>query len=301
MQITDYRGTFEHGTILYISLMFHLLHTYHPSSVLATVGPFELRWYGLLIALGAALGYGVTYWLAKRYHANQDQIVSLYLYGTIIGFTGGRLYHVLNEPAYYWDHPGEILAVWHGGLAIHGAILAGGATIWTYCRRKQLPFWRITDLFAPAVILGQAVGRWGNYFNQELFGRSTSLPWGIPIDPINRTVGTTAMYYHPTFLYESLWDLLAFAVLLVLHRRQLRHGGTNRSGMITMIYFLLYGLGRLGVEFLRIDDVPLVAGIRLPLLVSGLIVLLALAGFWYRKRTVGTEITLSHDAQPRTD
>lgn len=265
--------------------MFHLLHTFRPSPILASFGPFELHWYGLLIAFGAALGYAVLYQLARRYQYDQDRLLTMFLLTVIVGFLGGRLYHVLNEPLYYWQHPEEIVAVWHGGLAIHGAILAGFFTIWFFCRRNKLALWRILDIAAPAVLLGQAVGRWGNYFNQELFGRPTNLPWGIPIDPMNRPESaTSAAYFHPTFLYESLWDLLAVIIILFLHRRQLQKKGGTRPGIITMTYFVLYGIGRFGVELLRIDQVPIIAGIRLPLIVSTGIVLCGVAGFWYRTR-----------------
>lgn len=283
--------------------MFHLLHTFRPSPLLASFGPFELHWYGLLIALGAALGYVVMFQLARRYGYDQDRLLTMFLLTVIVGFLGGRLYHVLNEPLYYWQHPAEIVAVWHGGLAIHGAILAGFLTIWLFCRRNKLVMWRILDIAAPAVLLGQAVGRWGNYFNQELFGRPTNVPWGIPIDPTSRLdSATAALYFHPTFLYESLWDLFVVAVLLLLHRRQLQKKSGSRSGIITMTYFALYGFGRFGVELLRIDQVPIVAGIRLPLIVSILIILCAILGFWYRTKVAPTPWTENvADAQPQTN
>lgn len=272
--------------------MFYLLHTFHPSPILATFGSLELHWYGLALATGAALGYAVMFLLARKYGYDQDRLLTMFLLTVVVGFIGGRLYHVLNEPLYYWQHPAEAVAVWRGGLAIHGAILAGFLAIWIFCRRNKLAVWRILDLAAPAVLIGQAVGRWGNYFNQELFGRPTNLPWGIPIDPTNRPdVAASAAYFHPTFLYESLWDLLAVAVLLLLHRRQLQKNESTRSGIITMTYFALYGVGRIGVELLRIDQVPIIAGIRLPLIVSLLIVLCAIAGFWYRTRVAPTPLT----------
>src|SRR3990167_4879685 len=158
-------------------------------------------------------------------------------FGLVVsGLVGARLYHVLNEWSYYWAHPLRIFAVWNGGLAIHGALIAGLIFLWFYTKRQstsylpsdamhqalqagKLPatsylFW-LLDLLAPAVLLGQAIGRWGNYFNQELFGYPTSLPWSIPISLENRPLAfQTANYFHPTFLYESLWDLMGFVLLL---------------------------------------------------------------------------------------
>lgn len=300
----DYRGrTFLWYDTGSETAMFHILHTFHPSPILATFGPFELHWYGLALASGAALGYAILDGLARHYGYDRDRLRTMFLLTVIIGFLGGRLYHVLNEPSYYLRHPEEVLAVWHGGLAIHGAILAGFLTIWIFCRRNKLAAWRMLDLAAPAVLIGQAVGRWGNYFNQELFGRATNLPWGIPIDPVNRPESASSSpYFHPTFLYESLWDLFAVVVLLLLHRRQLQKKVGTRSGIITMSYFVLYGIGRFGVELLRIDQVPIIAGIRLPLIVSALVVLCAVAGFWYRTRVAPTPLTENiADAHPQTN
>lgn len=267
--------------------MIALLHSYDPSPVLAVAGPFIIRWYGLFLAVGALVAYAVTLALARRHRLADDHVWSLFLAGIVTGLIGARLYHVLNELPYYLNNPAEIVQIWHGGLAIHGGLIAGFATVVWYCRRHHLPFWRVLDIFAPGLLLAQGIGRWGNYFNQELFGGPTSLPWGIPIDPANRPpVAAEAAFFHPTFLYEFLWDVLAAAVLLVVHRLRVR-GTAIPDGAITMLYLTLYALGRLLTELLRIDDVPIILGIRLPLLVS--IALLVLAGYglgalWRRSR-----------------
>lgn len=257
------------------------LHTFHPSPIIAAVGPLTFRWYGLCLALGALAGYYVILWLARRYGYNEDRIIILFTVTVLLGFLGGRLYHVLNEPVYYSQHPGEILKVWHGGLAIHGAILAGAFVFLYFARRWKMRFFALTDLFVPGLILGQAIGRWGNYFNQELFGRPTRLPWGIPIDPASRPdTALTAQYFHPTFLYESLWDAGIFVLLLWIHKKKFGNGNVP-EGVITALYLTLYALGRTGTELLRIDEVPIIAGVRLPLLVSILLVLVGGVGLWY--------------------
>lgn len=257
-----------------------LLHTFSPSPIIFILGPFYLRWYGLLLGIGAALALWITLRLGRQRDMPEDDILNLGARTIIIGFLGARLYHVLNEPHYYWQHPGEILQVWHGGLAIHGGLIAGLVTIFVYCRRRSLQLWAMTDLVAPGLILAQAIGRWGNYFNQELFGRPTNLPWGIPIDPAYRPPNAaTNVYFHPTFLYESLWDAGVFLLLFALARRSKQR--RLPDGVVTTLYLFLYALGRFGTELLRIDDVPIIGGVRLPLLVSGALVLVALAGLRY--------------------
>lgn len=280
--------------------MFSLLHTFSPSPILAEFGPFIFRWYGLLLALGAVLGYLVARSLAKRYGISEETVAALAFFVLITGFFGARLYHVLNEPGYYFRNPAEIVKVWRGGLAIHGAIIVGLAVTYWFCKKYKLLFWKMTDLLVPSLILGQAIGRWGNYFNQELFGRPTRLPWGIPINPLNRPANAASdQYFHPTFLYESLWDMAIFATLLVLHRRNIKKGGVDKHGFITMTYLALYSLGRLLNELLRIDRTPVILGIRLPILVSGLVIVAACIGmFLLTRKTQPSKLPASNSQLP---
>ncbi|MFH1170975.1 MAG: prolipoprotein diacylglyceryl transferase [bacterium] len=267
--------------------MMLFLHTFHPSPVLASIGPFLVRWYGLFLMLAALAGYVVTLRIAKRDGWSSDAVLSLFVLTLLAGVLGARLYHVLNEPMYYAAHPLEIIKIWHGGLAIHGGLIAGVLVLWGFARRWRLSLLQLTDLAAPGIAIGQAIGRWGNYFNQELFGRPTELPWGIPINPANRPAEqTTAEFFHPTFLYESLWECAVFVLLLYLHRRRQRMGRTDRlhPGIITFAYLGLASIGRMGTELLRIDQTPHLFGIRLPLLVSGALILVAIAGLWYGVR-----------------
>ncbi|MBI4426212.1 MAG: prolipoprotein diacylglyceryl transferase [Candidatus Kerfeldbacteria bacterium] len=255
------------------------LHTFQPPPVLARVGPFTIHWYGLFLSLGALAGYVVWLRLGRAYRLKSVQLETLFFLTVLAGFVGARLYHVLNEWPYYAARPTEILAIWNGGLAIHGALLAGLAVFMVYARRAKLSFPLLADIVVPAVALGQAIGRWGNYFNQELFGRPTALPWGIPIEIVKRPPElVTSEFFHPTFLYESIGSLLVFVILIFLHRRRLagpEPRGRVSYGIIALIYFIAESLVRTVTELLRVDQVPLVAGVRLPLLVSILIALLA--------------------------
>jgi len=260
--------------------MLIFFHTYIPSPILITVGFVSIYWYGLLLAAALLAGYWLAGFLAKRKNLPVGLIESLYINLVIWGFAGARLYHVLNEWGYYWRNPAEIIMVWHGGLAIHGAIIAGLGALYYSARRRKLVFWSLLDLYSLPLLLGQVIGRWGNYFNQELFGQPTNLPWGIPIDIANRPAGFEQFnYFHPAFLYESLWNLGVFVFLWFLFKKQKRAAGT-----IFWSYVGLYSLGRFSVELLRIDSVPILFGARLPLAVSALLIILAATMFWRVKR-----------------
>lgn len=266
------------------------LHTFHPQPILAHLGPLTIHWYGLFLSLAALAGYVVFQWIGRRYGFKPSQLEVLFFWTILFGIIGARLYHVSNEWSYYAAHLKEILSVWNGGLAIHGGLVAGLLVFAFYARRTKRSFWLLADIAAPAVALGQAIGRWGNYFNQELFGKPTNLPWGIPIDTLNRPIEYSSFsYFHPTFLYESLGSLIVFLLLLALHRTRLRRSvnapsvttqhqpskeshmkfiATGGAGFIILVYFILESLLRHGTELLRVDRVPVVFGVRLPLLVS---------------------------------
>lgn len=232
--------------------------------VLLHAGPLWIRWYGVILALALVASLALTSWLWRRAGRSVDQLFDLAFWVVLAGFIGARLYHVVNEWPTYLAHPSEIVAIWHGGLAIHGALLFGVLALWWFVRRYGLPFASTLDLAAPGVALGQAIGRFGNYINQELFGRPTQLPWGLPVDVAHRPVGYEAFTtFHPTFLYESLGDvMLALGLTLWLVR------GKPKPGTVILTYLALSSLVRAGTELLRIDRVPVIAGARLPLLVS---------------------------------
>jgi phosphatidylglycerol:prolipoprotein diacylglycerol transferase len=244
-----------------------------PSPIIFEAGPFALRYYGLCIALGIAAATWLTgRELARKGHDNALALDSLF-FVVPLGFIGARIYHVTTDYDLYADDPiPDVFAVWNGGLGIYGAVAGGflGVLLFSWYRRiSPLVF---ADAAAPGLILAQAIGRWGNYFNQELFGRPSDLPWAIRIAPENRPAEfADATSFHPTFLYESIWDLLVCLALLWIARR---FANRLRDGDIVLLYVSLYSLGRFFVETLRIDPAFLIGGsIRGNLLVSSVLAL----------------------------
>jgi phosphatidylglycerol---prolipoprotein diacylglyceryl transferase len=218
------------------------------------IGPVTLRWYGLLIATGVLLGVTLSQYLARFRKVNPDLIGDLAIWLVVGAIPMARLYYVLFQWDYYRQYPGQILAIWQGGIAIHGAILGGMLATWLFARLQRVSFWQLADLVAPALILGQALGRWGNFFNSEAFGRPTELPWKLYIPPAQRPPGyETFAYFHPTFLYESLWNLLVLGLLLFLFFKYPRH----KRGTLFLTYAIAYSLGRLWIEGLRTDSLML--------------------------------------------
>lgn len=230
-----------------------------PSSPSLDLGPIELRAYGLLIALGVITAVWLLGKMLERYGSGTpDDASSVATWGVVAGIVGARLYHVVTEWPRFSDDLVAIPQIWKGGLGIPGGLLAGVLVgVWQGRRRGIAPMVLLTCA-APAIPLAQAIGRWGNWFNQELYGRPTDLPWGLEIDsvPIGFAPGTL---FHPTFLYESLWNLGLVGVLLVVDRR-FRLG----PGRLFALYLVGYGVGRFWIEGLRIDPTEAgdVAGLR---------------------------------------
>jgi len=219
----------------------------------------------------------------RRRQINPDHIYDLAVGLVLSGILGARLYEVLLiNPGYYGRNPAAIIKIWQGGLAIHGAIIGGLMFLLWFCRRKKISFWQLADLLAVVLPLGQAIGRWGNYFNQELFGWPTDSFLGIYISPANRPLAFKAeKYFQPTFLYESLLNLALFLILFFLYR-----AGRIRQGWTVAFYLVGYSVIRFLMEFVRIDPTPDFWGLRLPQWVS-LLVVLAVGGGWfyfYRKK-----------------
>lgn len=225
-----------------------------PGPIALQLGPFSIRWYGLLIATAVLLGTSLAHREAIRRGEDPDQLLNVIVLGVMAALVGARLYYVLFNWGYYGPRPFKILAVWEGGLAIHGGILGGALATAIYTVRKKLPMLIYIDIMAPPLVLGQAIGRWGNFFNQEAFGTPTNLPWKLYIEPYHRPPQLAAFeFFHPTFLYESLWDLGVFVVLYFLLRRRLEQS----PGALSLCYLGLYSLGRFFVEGLRIDSLML--------------------------------------------
>jgi phosphatidylglycerol:prolipoprotein diacylglycerol transferase len=225
---------------------------------------FGIHWYGILIVTGVMLGALYASWRARRDGEDPDHVWNGLIFAIILGIIGARLYHVFSEPqggmvgwSYYRQHPTEIFVIWRGGLGIYGAIVGGVLGVVIYAWRARLRPLQWLDYGAPGLALGQAIGRWGNFINQELYGPPTNTSWGLIIDPQYRIVpyNDLAAYppdtlFHPTFLYESLWCLFLFIVLaLIAHK----WGDRLLEGDILLGYIVGYPLGRFFTEYFRPD------------------------------------------------
>jgi phosphatidylglycerol---prolipoprotein diacylglyceryl transferase len=256
--------------------MLNFLHTFSPSPTLISFGPLHVYWYGLFVVLGILSALSVSLWLAKKFGLSTNKIFDLSFWIIIIGIIFARLYHVILEWGYYRLDFWNIFKVWQGGLAIHGGLIGGLLVLVYFCWKEKTNFWLLAAIFSPGVALGQAIGRWGNYFNQELFGKPTNLPWGIPIDFLNRPdVYISSDYFHPAFLYESLSDLLIFGILLFLILKFLKKKWGNYK-IIFLVYLILYSALRFFTEFIRTDITAYFFGFRWPQVFSLIIIIASL-------------------------
>ena len=244
-----------------------------PSPVLFEAGPFALRYYGLCIALGIVAATWLTGRELDRKGYDPALALDALFFVVPLGFIGARVYHIATDYGLYARDPiPGVFEVWNGGLGIYGAVAGGFLGLILFGWYRGVSALVLADAAAPGVILAQAIGRWGNYFNQELFGRPSDLPWAIRIAPENRpTQFADAETFHPTFLYESIWDLLICLVLLWIARR---FANRLRDGDLVMLYVSLYSVGRFFVETLRVDPAFLIGGsTRGNLFVSSLLAL----------------------------
>ncbi|GFN35959.1 prolipoprotein diacylglyceryl transferase [Tepidimicrobium xylanilyticum] len=227
----------------------------------------EVMWYGVLISIGVVIGAILAIKEAKRQGIDEDTMIDLLLYAIPIALIGARLHYVIFNWNYYKDDLLEIFNFRGGGLAIHGALIAAIIVAIIFTRKKKIDFWKVADACAPSLILGQAIGRWGNYINQEAYGRPTDLPWGIVIDGVK---------VHPTFLYESLCNFIIFLFLLWYRRDK-----PKVSGEVFLLYLALYSVIRFFVEGLRIDSLML-GSIRVAQLISILAIIVSI--YYFKKR-----------------
>lgn len=226
-----------------------------PGPILVELGPITIRWYGLLIASAVMIGITLSQYLAKRRHVDPDLLGDLVIWLIIGAIPAARLYYVIFEWSRYAQNPERIIAIWEGGIAIHGAIIGGTIATLIFARLKHISFWQLADLVAPSLILGQAIGRWGNFFNSEAFGDPTNLPWKLYIPSEYRPPQFANFeYFHPTFLYESLWNLMVFSLLLTLFFRGLQGKPRLKTGTLFLVYLVAYSLGRVWIEGLRTDS-----------------------------------------------
>ena len=261
-----------------------------PSVSALSIGPLTIRLYALCIITGIA----VAIWIGRRRYSNlggnPDDVSEVAIWAVPFGIIGGRIYHVISSPQQYFGangNPADALRIWQGGLGIWGAISLGavGAYIYFKTHKTTLSFAKLLDSLAPGVIIAQAIGRIGNYFNQEVFGKPTTLPWAIEIEAKNRPDGYEAITtFHPTFFYELLWCLF-IAYLLIKLPGFLKSVARN-SGDIFALYVAGYTAGRLWIEALRIDEANYILGLRLNIWVS-VIVFTAAAIYLYSSNRRG--------------
>lgn len=246
-------------------------------------GSLDVYWYGIIIATGIFAAIFLSTREAEKRGIEGDHIVDMALWAIPLAFIGARLYYVLFELGYYLEHPSQIIAIWNGGIAIYGGLIAGGLTVYWYTKKKGIPIWLMLDILAPNVLLAQAMGRWGNFMNQEAHGGEVTRTFlenlFLPDFIINQ-MEINGVYYHPTFLYESLWSLLGFILIVVLRNK--KH--LLRQGEVALSYVLWYSFGRFFIEGLRTDSLWLFDFIRISQALSLLLFVAALSVWIYRRR-----------------
>lgn len=249
-----------------------------PSRGVWHLGPFPIRAYALAILAGIAAAVWITQRRWKERGGGPDEVWEITFWAVPFGIVGGRIYHVITSPDAYFGaggDPWKAFAIWEGGLGIWGAVALGAVGAWIGCRREGVRLTVYADALAPGLLVAQAIGRLGNWFNQELFGRATTLPWGLRIDDAHLPPGyESGTLFHPTFLYELLWNLAGAAVLVWIdRRRRLGHG------RVFWLYLVVYTLGRGWIELLRIDDAHHVLGLRLNVWTALVVCLAGVIGF----------------------
>lgn len=251
-----------------------------------SLGPLQINWYGFFVALAMLVALFIALKIGEKRKIQKEILLDLFFWIIVFGVLGARLYDVILELPFYLKNPGQIIKIWEGGLAIHGGIIAGLLVIIFFARKTKIKFWKLAAISVPGLALAQAIGRFGNYFNQELFGLPTALPWGIPIAQINRPLEfLNENYFHPTFIYESLGSLIIFTILIFITYKQLKvkDGGENSFDILLVtLYMLLYSILRFGLEFIRIDYSPLILGLRTPQVIS---LVMALAAIFIMVKT----------------
>ncbi|ASB87213.1 prolipoprotein diacylglyceryl transferase [Bacillus sonorensis] len=250
------------------------------------LGPIAVHWYGIIIGLGALLGLWLAVREGERRGLHKDTFVDLVLFAIPIAIICARTYYVIFQWDYYSQHPDQIIQIWNGGLAIHGGLIGAVLTGIIYARVKGLSFWKLADIAAPSILLGQAIGRWGNFMNQEAHGGAVSRAFlenlHLPDFIINQMY-INGQYYHPTFLYESLWSFTGVIVLLLLRKANLKRGE------LFLLYIIWYSIGRYYIEGLRTDSLMLTESLRIAQVISIALIVCAVALLLFR-RLKGDEI-----------
>lgn len=244
------------------------------------LGPIQVHWYGLIIGFGVLLGLIIALRESERRGLDKEIFTDLILFAVPIAIISARIYYVIFQWEYYSQNPGDIIKIWNGGIAIHGALIGSVLTAIAFAKVKKVSFWKLVDIAAPSLLLGQAIGRWGNFMNQEAHGgeitRSFLENMHLPEFIINQMY-INGTYYHPTFLYESIWNILGVIILLSLRKVNLRRGE------LFLTYVIWYSIGRYFIEGLRTDSLMLTESLRIAQVISIVLIGVAIALVVYRR------------------
>lgn len=244
------------------------------------LGPIAVHWYGVIIGFGALLGLYIATKECKKRGVSPDDLVDLIMFALPIAIISARIYYVAFEWSYYKNHVSEIPAIWHGGIAIHGGLIGAILTAIIFTKKRNISFWKLADITAPSILLGQAIGRWGNFMNQEAHGGPVSRAFleslHLPSFIINQ-MDINGVYYHPTFLYESLWSFIGVAILISLRKANLRRGE------MFCTYLIWYSIGRFFIEGMRTDSLMLTSHLRMAQVISIVIILISILLIVFRR------------------
>lgn len=245
-----------------------------------SLGGLDVRWYGVIIGLGLVLALVLAIREGNRRGLGKDDFPDLMLWAIPIAIISARIYYVIFEWDYYRNHLGEIPQIWNGGIAIHGALIGSIITTYIFTKNRNISFWKMADIAAPSIILGQAIGRWGNFMNQEAHGEEVTRSFleglHLPEFIINQMY-IDGVYYHPTFLYESLWNIVGFILLIALRRVNLRYGE------IFLSYVIWYSIGRFFIEGMRTDSL-MVGDLRMAQLISLALIVISIVTMVIRRK-----------------
>ncbi len=253
-----------------------------PSQILCTIFGVNIYYYGIIMAIAISIGTLVSDWVGSRYFGfKKETIIDLAPYLIIFGILGARIYYCALNYDFYLRFPTEIIAIRHGGISIHGAIIGGAFGLWLFARRHKLNIKKLFDTVAVGLPLAQAIGRWGNFFNSEAFGTPTNLPWKLYIAPQYRPIPyQNDLFFHPTFLYESILDIVIFVILFLMTK----NNKIKKDGNLVLLYLVLYSIVRIIVESFRIDSVKYVLGQPVAIFVSVGIIILSIILFFINNR-----------------
>ncbi|QQK81552.1 prolipoprotein diacylglyceryl transferase [Salicibibacter cibi] len=259
-----------------------LFHAQPFDPVAFEIGGFPVQWYGILIVLGAAIGYVIAAREAKKHGYPDDLFADLLIWAVPIGIISARLYYVIFQFDYYAQNPAQIIAIWEGGLAVHGGLIGAVITGVVFAKKRGYSFWKLADIAAPSIILAQAIGRWGNFMNQEAYGGEVSRSFlenlMLP-DWIIDQMFIEGAYHHPTFLYESIWNVLGFALLIFFLRRM-----NLRRGNIFLTYVIWYSFGRFFIEGMRTDSLMIGGFLQTAQIISVVLVIGAIILMIYHRK-----------------